>query len=715
MPIQIRYCLLVAQSFLKSLFLLLLFFSCLSTQVLAGEIVLADFEQEDYGDWTATGNAFGERPANGTLPNQMHVSRYLGSGLVNSFNGGDNSTGTLTSPQFEISKRYLNFLVGGGGWDDTAVTLTIDGKEVMKSVGPNTKPGGAENLSWTCWDLKPHLGKTARIVVVDQHQGGWGHILADQFTLSDQPKLAQQISRKINIEGEYLHFPVKNGAPKVWVRLVRGDQEIRRFEIELVDRDPSFVVAADVSQWIGDNLDVVIDQTFEDPSILNSVVSSNELPSSEQIYKEEVRPAFHFTSKIGWLNDPNGLVYHKGQWHLFYQHNPFGWNWGNMHWGHASSSDLITWTEKGDKIHPWSDAEGAAFSGSGLIDFNNSSGLKTGSESLLVFPFTDTAIGEALAYSNDGGETLEIYRGNPVVKHQGRDPKVIWHEPSSRWVMAVYDESDGKQWIAFYTSANLIDWEYQSRIEGFYECPDLFELPIRGTENQRGWVLYAADGRYVVGDFDGKIFVPRHDGKHQVWYGDFYAAQTYSDAPSDRRVQIGWGRGVQFPGQRFNQQMVVPVDLRLRKTKAGTRMFAEPVIELNAYAVPEKQLDGLELNGHRTELTSLMAPFRFDLQLELGPESIATLDIGGARIAIDRTKGEVRVAEIAAACDLSPKSVALTVLVDRGSIEVFVNNGEIAVSKAWLYGRKNVVITGSAENDARVVTGIVSRLTADRK
>ena len=708
------------------------------------DIVIADFEGETYGLWKATGGAFGPGPAGGTLPNQMHVSQFQGQRLVNSFYGGDDATGTLQSPPFKIEKPYLNFLIGGGGWDDTAVTLLIDGQEVRRASGPNRNSGGAETLAWKSWELTEYVGKSASIKLIDQHRGGWGHILADHFVLSDQPKLPKTIRRSIPVDGRYLHLPVKTGAPKVWVKLMEGEQQVRRFEIELVEDQPSFIAAAQVEPWIGKSLDVVIEDTFVEPKLLSGISTSDQLPAADEIFHEELRPAFHFTSKIGWLNDPNGLVYHQGTWHLFYQHNPFGWNWGNMHWGHATSADLLHWVERGDKIHPWSDAEGAAFSGSGLIDAANTSGLGDGSGQLLVFPFTDTAIGEALAYSNDGGSTVKIFSGNPILKHQGRDPKVIWHAPTNRWVMAVYDEAEEKQWIAFHTSENLIDWTYRSRIEGFYECPDLFELPIEGEVGKTAWILYAADGRYVLGDFDGVTFMPRHPGKYQLWYGDFYAAQTYSDAPIihsaeapsekaeqqaqkgtpevtwRRRVQIGWGRGVQFPGMRFNQQMVVPVELTLRNTPQGARMFASPVKELDAYTVPMRSPFDITLQDQPQELFQAEAPWRLDLELDLTSDSVVQLDVGGANIVIDCAKGQLQLAELVADFAFDEylgngESLSMSILVDRGSVEMFAGDGATAFSKAWLFGRKPIGVTAKSETGKENLKSVsLQRIEVDR-
>jgi fructan beta-fructosidase len=190
------------------------------------------------------------------------------------------------------------------------------------------------------------------------------------------------------------------------------------------------------------------------------------------------------------------------------------------------------------------------------------------------------------------------------VKHAGRDPKLVWHKPTQNWVMAVYDEFEGKQWIAFYTSKNLREWVFQSRIDGFFECPDLFELLLDGKSGESRWVLLAADGKYVVGRFDGRKFEPETE-KLQVWHGNFYAAQTYDNAPEGRRVQIGWGQGIEFAGMPFNQQMVIPVELTLRKTADGPRMFAEPVRELAGLHGKEKTWSNVAMAANENPLADV--------------------------------------------------------------------------------------------------------------
>ena len=242
-----------------------------------------------------------------------------------------------------------------------------------------------------------------------------------------------------------------------------------------------------------------------------------------------------------------------------------------------ASLDRVTAGDRTREFGDW------AFSGSAVVDHDNRSGFYRGRvKDPIVAAFTSTGRGECIGFyiPDISRQIFYEYDKNPVVIHQGRDPKLLWHKPSNRWVMAVYDEFEGKQWIAFYSSPDLKKWSFESRIEGFFECPDLFELPVSGKPGESRWVLYAADGAYVLGQFDGKKFTPDSKQKQRVWYGNFYAAQTFSDTPDGRRIQIGWGNGIAFPGMPFNQQMTIPCELTLHSSAEGIRMFARPVAEL---------------------------------------------------------------------------------------------------------------------------------------
>ena len=661
----------------------------------ADDILVADFEGQTYGDWQVAGEAFGPGPAKGTLPRQMRVSGFKGERLVNSFFKGDRTVGTLTSPAFKIERPFIKFLIGGGGYkNETYMQLLIAGKPVRTALGPNSRPGGSERLAPMSWDVREFLGRKAVIRIVDQRRGGWGHINVDHIVQSDTEVKLLDARRTIKLTDRYLHLPIRTGAKKSRLKVLLDGRSIREMDVELaVGEKPSLVAAIDLMGWIGKTVTLDAGKIYGEVNPLDAVKQSRALPNRDGIYKEPIRPLFHFTSKIGWLNDPNGLVYHQGVWHLFYQHNPYGWNWGNMHWGHATSRDLFHWQEQGDAIFPWADTKAMAFSGCAVIDQKNTSGFGGPGDPPLIVSLTDTGAGEVIGYSMDNGRTIKLYEGNPVITHKGRDPKIIWHEPTRRWVMALYDEFEGKRWIAFYSSPDLKKWTLHSRLEGYYECPDLFELPVDGDKSKTRWVVYGADGKYAVGSFDGKTFTPDHEGKHQIWYGNFYAAQTYDNTPKGRRIQIGWGRGITFPNMPFNQQMCVPVELTLRTTDEGIRMFAEPVSELE------------NLKGKATRPDKLDAEaFAIDVRYDVSDNPVARLRIRGVDVSYDGEKNLLICGGKRASLNPDNGKIRLMILGDRGSLEVFANDGRVAVSHGVLLDKGKPVFAVDGKHSHLRVT-----------
>jgi fructan beta-fructosidase len=660
------------------------------------DILVADFEGDDYGAWKATGEAFGKGPARGTLPQQMAVTGYRGKGLVNSFHGGDRATGTLTSPEFPLERRYLNFLIGGGKHPgETCLNLLVDGKIVRTASGPNDRPGGSEQLAWHTWDVAAFAGKKGVLQIVDKATGGWGHITIDHIVLSDRQWVEKPARRDLDITARYLHLPVKNGAPKRRMRFLVDGQTVRELEIELADGAADFHVFSDVSAFKGKKMTLAVDALPADSQALSLLRQDEALPAANELYREKHRPQFHFTARRGWLNDPNGLVYCDGEYHLFYQHNPYGWEWGNMHWGHAVSNDLFHWRELPEAIYPRRFGDWA-FSGSAVVDKDNTSGWRKGDEPLLVAAFTSTGRGECIVFSKDRGRTWTEYSGNPVVKHTGRDPRLLWHPGRKCWIMAVYDEAEGKQWIAFYSSSDLKKWHYESRIDGFFECPDLFALPIEGEAGKAKWVLYGADGQYLLGDFDGRDF-RKESGKHRLWYGNFYAAQTFSNVPDGRRIQIGWGQGIAFPGMPFNQQMTVPCQLTLRKTSDGVRMFAEPVRELDRLRGEKHHWDATILKPGENPLAQLRGDlFELRAEVEVKDEIGFAFMLRGVPVVYDAKKHLLTCKNATAPLMPLDGRVQVHLLLDRGSIEIFGNRGQVAVSVGVVPADKDRTLALSA-------------------
>ncbi|WP_406693834.1 GH32 C-terminal domain-containing protein [Singulisphaera sp. Ch08] len=663
------------------------------------DLVIADFEGEAYGAWTTTGTAFGPGPARGTLPGQMEVSGFQGKRLVNSFHGGDSSTGTLTSPPFEIQRPFLNFLIGGGKHPgQTAMELIVEGSAVRSATGPNDKPGGTERLDWGSWDVAEFIGKPATLRIVDQRQGGWGHINVDQIVQSDRKQGLEPLRRELVVSARYLHLPVQRDAPVRKLKIVAGDQTVREFDIRLAEDRADFLVFDDVSALIGKTLAIEAELPYGAKS-LEKIIQAEELPDAKSLYREADRPQFHFTSRRGWLNDPNGLLWYEGEYHLFYQHNPYGWDWGNMHWGHAVSPDLLHWKELPIALSPQKYGDWC-FSGSGVVDGKNSSGFGAGAAPPLVAAYTSTGRGECIVFSNDRGRTWTEFAKNPVVKHQGRDPRLLFHEPTKRWVMAVYDEAEGKQAIAFHSSADLKSWRFESRIDGFYECPDLFELPVTGADGQSRWVLYGADGAYMLGRFDGHRFTP-DSAKLRTWYGDFYAAQTFSDTPDQRRIQIGWGRGVSFPAMPFNQQMAIPVELSLRPTDEGIRMFARPVAELASLHSKHhawQDLGSAEL-GRDPLATVTGELLEIKAEAEVGPAGKLTLLVRGVPVVYDAHTKTLSCGKHSAPLTANQGRVRLQILVDRGSIEVFGNDGRVAISLGVIPAKGGQSLSASIDGE----------------
>lgn len=451
--------------------------------------------------------------------------------------------------------------------------------------------------------------------------------------------------------------------------------------------------------------------------------SAPELPGAkEKTYHEKLRPAFHFTAKRGWLNDPNGLVYYNGAYHLFFQYNPYGVKWGNMHWGHATSPDLIHWTEGPLALAP--DVHGTNFSGSAVVDWKNSAGLQQGAEKTLVALYTGAPdkhtfgpreYTQCLAYSNDAGKTWKKYEKNPVLGNLApgnRDPRVFWHEPSQQWVMALYlDKFD----FAIFGSKDLKAWKELSRlsVQGFRECPELFELPVYGEGEQKTgekkWIFYAADGNYLVGRFDGVKFTAETPSLRQDWGRNFYASQTYSDIPAEdgRRIQIGWMRGGEHRGMPFNQQMSIPCELRLLRTPAGPRLARRPVAEVELLHAKSSGSWRDAALAPAAESVIRMDGDVFDIRAEfdLGKAKEVGLVVCGEKVAYDVKSKTLKCLGGAAPLEPVKNRIAIRVIVDRTSIEAFSADGLASLTSHFIPKDGAKGLTAYAEGgEARVAS-----------
>lgn len=333
-----------------------------------------------------------------------------------------------------------------------------------------------------------------------------------------------------------------------------------------------------------------------------------------QEVSRKYRQKIHFTPDIGWINDPNGMVWYDGEWHLFYQYNPFGARWSNMSWGHAVSRDLVNWEILPVALYP--DELGQIYSGSAVIDKYNTAGF---GENAMVAIYTSSGKyqTQSLAYSTDRGRTFTKYKGNPVLPSERadfRDPKVFWHEPTSRWIMPLACADA----MEFYSSPDLKNWTFESRFGdgygchgGEWECPDLIELPYKDTTK---WVLlcslrrdryHGSSVQYFVGDFDGHTFkcdTPENETRWISYGRDNYALVTWSNAPDERKVAMGWqnnwqyAKGKEFPSHGFRGYMTLAYDMTLIEHKGFPKLILRPVPEYDEFFVPVVSVDEILLH-----------------------------------------------------------------------------------------------------------------------
>lgn len=601
----------------------------------ADDIVVADFEGESYGDWKTTGEAFGGGPSHGGLPGQMQVDGFEGAGLVNSFHGGDDSVGKLASPDFKVERNYVNFLIGGGGFPGkTCINLVFDGKVARTATGKNKSPGGSERLDWESWDVSDLKGKSVSLEIVDTRKGGWGHITVDHIVQSDIPAVLP-IHKEFAIDKRYLIWPVSLDTKlkrRFFFTLDGEDKPFCFYDICLTDK-PDFWVFTDLANFQGRKVTVTGRVPGNLGQAWDKVFISSTYPGEEQTYRESLRPQYHFTSRRGWLNDPNGLVWKDGTWHLFYQHNPYNHGWDNMTWGHAVSADLFHWKELSPALFP--DEEGVIFSGSAVVAPKSSNGFSVKGDNSLVLAYTANGrlsyvpgleAVQSIASSDDNGKTFHKFGGNPVIPHfraDNRDPKVHWHEESKRWILNLY--YDGNDY-AIYTSPDLVKWEKTSdyKIPGEGECPDMFELPLDGNSKDTRWIVWGANGIYRIGGFDGREFKPE-SGPLRHYFGSAYAGQTYSNAPDGRRVHIGWMRagGNEFEGAPFNSQMTLPMDFTLRSGDMGPRLWAEPSQEVTKLRETTKEWKNLTVSQDDVDPLADVEDGQFEIEAVIDANSEA--------------------------------------------------------------------------------------------
>ncbi len=447
----------------------------------------------------------------------------------------------------------------------------------------------------------------------------------------------------------------------------------------------------DVSRWQGRTAQIqIVDEATGDWGHLNvDRLVQTDAPErrpvvTEPLYHESLRPQFHFTARQwtmdrlnpgqreeGWINDLNGLLYYEGEYHLFAQ------RWAKC-WLHAVSKDLVHWTE----LEPafWEESLGSGVqSGTCVIDYQNTSGLSPdpARPPMIAFWSRFDNRAQCLCYSLDHGRTWTRYAKNPTMLHPERDPKVFWYAPGKHWVMMMY--GDGQYHLL--TSKNLLEWQDEHHpIPDSFECPDFFELPVDGDPARRKWVLIQGNGRYSIGTFDGTQFTEETKRFACDVGPNFYATQSWANTETGdgRRIQTAWMRGANFPDMPFNQMISFPCELTLRTTPSGLRVFRQPIREIETLHGTSEAWNARTLRPGQT-LPLEPAGQLFHVVAEVKIPAGAQLVINVRGVPVTLTEKTVESGHAPAAVMGRVEKVEL--LIDRTSIETFVNGGEISSTR----------------------------------
>ena len=502
-------------------------------------------------------------------------------------------------------------------------------------------------------------------------------------------------------QGErYLLLPVEEKAEIAAIRVMKENNIVQTLNVRLaVDKVDYFVPLELKGSQL---LDIFFRGDRRTKGALSELACWREMKYSNSFdtsNRERFRPLYHHTPTYGWMNDPNGMFYKDGVWHLCYQWNPYGSMWENMTWGQSTTRDLVHWEAQPTPIVP--DGLGTIFSGSCVVDKNNTAGF--GHNAIIAY-YTSAAENQtqSMAYSTDGGRTFTKYNGNPVLTSTApdfRDPHLFWHEETQRWIMLL---AVGQE-MQIYSSANLKQWTLESRFgseygchAGVWECPDMFRLPVRGTGQQK-WVLLCninpggpfggSATQYFVGDFDGHRFTCESRPEVTKWldYGkDHYATVSFDNAPNGRRVVIAWMSNWQYanevPTRQFRSANSIPRDLDLFTDGSETYCGVMPSEEMQALRgkMVKQPTEACEI------LVNLKGTADVTLSNAKGEQVTMHYDAQKQTLAMDRTKsGDVSFSEAFPCVTTAPTHGQLRQLrlfVDRCSIEVFDADGRVAMT-----------------------------------
>lgn len=703
---------------------------CVDSICQADLTVIGNFE-DTYAPWTVvSGTAFGTVPATGTFVGQNLVQGWNGAGYVNTFIEGDAPVGVLRSPMFEITEPYICFRLGGGMHSEVLhADLYVDGKRVMSSTAADftsTSDIAQERLRARSWNVSEWLGDSAYIEIVDATSSGWGHINADDFVFSSRSSSSIIDNRKLSIlTDQYLMVPVQNGSSYSLLTIYDSTgKELTSQRIRIARDAVDRYLPLYTGGVAGQEIQIILSMDYEN-SIFESKLYTDTV-SGLTPKKDNYRPVYHHSPAFGWMNDPNGMVYHDGVYHLFYQHYPYGTYWSDMHWGHATSTDLIHWEQHPIALFP--DEYGYMFSGSIVVDEKNTAGFGEGAF-VAVYTSTHPSQAQSLAYSLDKGMTWHKY-GAPVLYGEGdfRDPKVFWYEPQDCWMLIL---ANGHQ-VGIYSSPDLKQWKHElgwgkgiGAHGGVWECPDLIQVPVEGT-NEMKWVMLVsinpggiAGGsgtQYFIGDFMGNDFVldtASKSGSLWVDYGkDNYAGVTWSGIrdKENRPLFIGWmsnwdySGGTPYGTSPFRGQNTFPRALSLVQTPDGLRLKSAPVEQMNnlrsdvEYSVPittissvwqsdpiKPMLDGTYLI--EMELENVKKSWKLTLKNSKNQFVAVGYNATTNEVYVDRKKSGITncgngfaTANQVGRLSNDESAHQATILVDRSSIELFINGGRMVLT-----------------------------------
>ena len=513
---------------------------------------------------------------------------------------------------------------------------------------------------------------------------------------------------RLDASARYLLLPMQESEENAHVRVIVNNREVKTFNARLAVSKGDYRVPLDLSELSGKSvlLDITFNGNRHQKGALKDYVCWKEMQLTDTFDDTNVeafRPAYHHTPRYGWMNDPNGMFYKDGTWHLYYQWNPYGSQWENMTWGHSTSTDLVHWTPQPTAIE--ADAIGTIFSGSCVVDKNNTAGFGAGA---VVAFYTSAAANQtqSMAYSTDGGKTFVKYDKNPILTADipdFRDPNVFWHEPTGRWILIL---AAGQE-MNIYSSANLKDWKYESSFGkeygnhgGVWECPDLFALDVEGDNGSaadKKWVLLCninpggpfggSATQYFVGSFDGHKFTCESSPKVTKWmdYGkDHYATVSFSNAPDGRVVVLPWMSNWQYanqvPTHQFRSANGIAREMGLFTYNGETYVSSTPVKEMAAAR-------GKKLSKP-SSVCEIVVDVKSSAQIVLsnskGEQVTMNYDAPANTFTMDRTKsGDSSFSDAFAAKTVAPtygKVSQLRIFVDKCSIEAFDAKGKMAMT-----------------------------------